>query len=307
MADIFGGGGQRSVSTTQQGAPQPLPQLSEYLTRVGQIGRQALDFPELSLSRFAQDQPLPVPGLSPLEQAARGLVAQRVSTGIPTPPAEQLAFGRAAELPGLSILPHPFEAQGIQAAQRFVGPDFGQSPAVKAAVTGLEQQIVPRIQNELARAGVAQSTLPSEFILQAYARELVPLFSQGLAQEQQAAGQLLGAGQAMAGRGVQTALGLSPELRAIGATQQQRPMQEIREALDMGQRERDIEQARAQSAMQSFLRQREMAIGLMGPLGLTSSAGPATVRVESQTKPSGTFGLFKIFVLALIPALGRLL
>src|SRR5687768_4745482 len=93
----MGGGSDRTErviqNTSGSGPPQIVPEFQPFAQKVGQAAEQAVGYPELNLRRFAVDQTVPIAGLSPLEQQARGMVAQRGAFGIPVPYPEQAAFG----------------------------------------------------------------------------------------------------------------------------------------------------------------------------------------------------------------------
>src|SRR3972149_1934529 len=92
----------RDTQTSAPSGPLTLPELRPFLSQVGQRATQAVQFPQLDLSRFATDMPLQVPGLAPLQQESLNQLGQRLTGGIPTPPAEQLALNRAQQLPEIA-------------------------------------------------------------------------------------------------------------------------------------------------------------------------------------------------------------
>src|SRR5207237_5196424 len=116
--------------------------------------------------RFANDQPIPVPNLSPLQQQALGQVQQRTANGLPVPYAEIANESNLLNLPGQVSTPlnlSPYTQQGVgtagavpfaaaptgleQNAANVLGNFSGQggfnqtSPAIQAALTNLQSNI----------------------------------------------------------------------------------------------------------------------------------------------------------------------
>lgn len=356
MVTIGGGGGTREVVTqtsatppgTMQPPPQTLPELQPFVKRVGEVSRGALDLPQLNFARFAQDQPLQVPELSPLELAARGQIEQRGQFGLPVPAPQQLEFQQLQFLPQIAgqqvpISPlsfaglgtsgniadiagqvNPFQQRGLAGQEMFLGDEFGNSPAVRAAVEGLQQEIVPQIQNQAALSGLAQSGFLPQQIGRAYARELVPLYAQGLQQQQQAAREMFTGGttltnQQLQGLGqlrdsqvqlgqfdqarqtdalirqTQAALGSAPQMFQLGAAEEQRPIEAMKELMTFGELERSLEGAQSQADLESFMRQREIAMGLANPFGSFNvvSGIPTQTTREGSSKQTGGIGFGK--------------
>lgn len=349
MGSGGGGGGRESTTqTAQQATPQIVPELRPFVQRVGELSRSAIDFPELGLQRFATDTVLPVPGLSPMEQFVGGQVSNRLTQGIPTPLPEQVAFyqnmlmpgqvsqqvplsqftgqglGTAGQIAQQAQQPTQFQQAGLNTLQQFAGGQMGNSQAVQQAVTGLQNEIVPAVQNQAARSGLAESGFLPQEIGRAYARELVPLYQQGLQQQQQAGNQLYTSGadlqdrqlralqalrdaqmgiggqeQALQteslARNIQASLGTSPELRALGTTDAGRTTQALQEGLSMGQLQRSVGLAQAQAELESFLRSREMALGLVNPFGSFGAISgiPPSVTTERTMQNTGGGGMFK--------------
>ena len=343
----MGGGGTRESIITggQAGSPATLPELQPFVRRVGELATKAIDFPELGLQRFATDRTAQIPGMAPLQTQVAGMAQQRLNQGIPVPFPEQVAFGplenlrtRAAQAVPLSPYtttalgtagqaanvagtPRAEETQGIQGLQQFLPGGTGISPVLQQAITGLENQIVPQVQNQAARIGLAQSGFLPQEIGRAYARELVPLFQQGMQQQQQAANQLFQAGGSLAGRelqglqgrqaaeqvvgGMEQALGTDAFMRDIQATlqgaapllemgqrEQQRPETAMRQALSIGDLQRSIESEMAQQDLQSYLRAREMAMNLVNPFGSFTTFGgvPQTTQTTKSSGGNYSFG-----------------
>lgn len=354
-----GGGGrttERVTTSTPPGTasapPQVLPELQPFVKRVGEVSAGALDLPQLNFARFAQDQALPVPQLSPLELAAREQIGQRGQFGIPVPAPQQLSFQQLQFLPqiaGQQVPISPFSFAGLQTSgdvaniagqvnqpqqrgvagqEMFLGSDFGNSPAVQAAVEGLQQEIVPAMQNQAALAGLAQSGFLPKQIGRAYARELVPLYAQGLQQQQKAASELFSQGTTLTNqqlqglqqlrdtqsqlgqfdqarqtdaliRQTQAALGSAPQMFQLGAAEEARPIEAIKELMTFGELERSREGAQAQADLESFMRQREIAMGLANPFGSFNvvSGIPTQTTREGSTRQTGGFGLGKAILL----------
>ena len=312
-----GGGGTRDIiqQVPGGGPPQVLPELQPFVQRVGEISRQALDYPELNLSRFAQDRILQIPGLSGLENQAIGQIGQRSAYGIPTPRSEQAAYGGTANLFGTGMGAAGAGQAGLGGAigagagataaggaglQNFVGSQFGSSPQLQQALAGLESQVLPAVQNQAAKSGLAQSGFLPQEVGRSYARELVPLYMQGMAQQQQAAsnlfgggmqGLLQGGGQMFSG-GMQTAGNVIPQLLTMAGREEQRPTEQIKEALSGGELQRSIDLARSQEEMASYQRQRQLAMGLTNPFGSVPSATATPGGITSTSEKSNTSGGF---------------
>lgn len=241
----MGGGGrsERVVQTTAPSAPEVLSELRPFVRQVGFSAERAAALPELQPERFARDMTLAVPGLSPLEQFSRQLHIGRAQTAFPV---EQ-----AATFSGLSFL-SPWA--------------ISASPAVRGAIAGLESQIIPAIENRLARMGLASSGALGGAVGQAYARELVPLYQRGLELQAQMIPTLMGRGD-IAQAGLERA----------------------------GELERLIELSRAQADLESFLRQRELAMALLAPAtgGIPIIAQAPAQTVLQRRMSGGGLGLGK--------------
>ena len=251
-----GGGGKTRETVVQQpsSGPQIAPELQPFVKSVGERGLAGLGLPQFDLSRFAQDQLFQVPGLSPLEQFGRGQIQRRTEQGYDIPQAER---------------------QAEQTFTGFANGDMGNSAAVQQAKMGLENQIIPVIQNQAAKAGVAQSGFLPQEVGRAYARELVPLYTQGMQQQMQA-GQYL---------------------NQLGQQQLGRQDQLIRDSSSFGELERQLQNAQEQSKMEQYLRQREVGLGLYSPLGMMPQQSVPPSSVETIRRTSGGSGWLK----ALLP------
>lgn len=245
-----GGGKQRETVVSQPSGPSIAPELQPYVKAVGQRGLSALDFPEFDLRRFAQDTLYNVPGLSSFEQWGRGQIQNRMDHGYNVPQAER---------------------QAENTFTQYASGPIGNSEAIQQATRGLESQIMPAVQNQAAKAGLAQSGfLPMETSRQ-YAKELVPLYMQGMQQQMSAA----------------------QNLNQIGQQQLGRQDQLIRDAGSFGELERGLQNAQEQARMEQFLRQREFAQGMYAPLGQIPSSSNPPSSVETVRRSSGGGGLFK--------------
>lgn len=341
----MGGGGsqQEKVSTTgSAGAPQLVPEFQPFGAAVGQKALAATNFPELDLQRFANDQQLQIPGLSPLQLGVRDQVANRLQNGIPVPEAQQQAFGMYSSLPqvvGQTVGMSPFSTAGVNTAAglannsgishpnedlgantmfNYSSGDVGNSPAIQQALAGLESQITPQVQNQAAKIGLGQSGfLPMEIGRQ-YARELVPLYLQGQQMQLTAGNQLANLGSTQAARALggqqflsqaQTGFGTQEQqmqtdalsrylqgttqaaqgLESIGKTEDARAIEGMKEALAMGELERSVQQDTSQADLDSFLRAREMALGLVNPFGsFTAFSGvPSTTQTRDLSGGGG--------------------
>ena len=253
------GGGSRVVERQIPTAPMTtIPsQFAPFATQVGQRAEEFVQDPRVNLQQFLQPSPLTrsIPPLSPLQQFAIQQGGERAVTALPPSLGEAMSFQTVAG--------QPF--------QQFIQGDIGQTPAVQSAIAGLESTIVPRIQNERARQGLANyGGLPAE-VGGAYARELVPLYSQGMQQQaamsQAAANQFLSLEQS------------SARARA--------------EADQFGGLEREAEAQRRGQEVQEFERVFNLIQGVVNPFwnfNVLSTPGPS--EIIRRTSPSG-MSLFK--------------
>lgn len=345
----MGGGGTDVVERTTTAAPQPtvVPELQPYIQSMGQYAQQMLNLPGTTPLRFANDQPIPVPGFSPLQQQALGMIQQRTTQGLPVPYAEMYNQQALMGLPGQVSNPislSPYTYQGLNTASMIpyaagptgyenygagvMGQFAGQggfnenSPAIQNALGNLENVISPTIKNQLATQGLANSGEVARQVGQAYAGQLTPLYMQGLQQSQQAAQQLAGLGGAQAQRqmgGLQayqqaqqgvgqqqqaantealsrqmySTLSGAPTIQQIGLRQEQRPLDQIQQALQGGEQQRSLELQQQQAVLDSYTRAREIALGLMNPLGSFGAVSyTPSSQVNRQTSPQG-FGFGK--------------
>jgi len=346
---MSGGGTTRTVVQQQPSgnAPQVLPELAPYVSQVGRNALGALNMPQLSVGRFAQDQQLQVPNLSPLEQAASSQIGNRITGGIPTPVQEQISTGYLSGLPfaagsqvdqnpqtqqslgtlglgaGVGLNAPPATQEAMRSLGQFSGGDVGQSPAIQSALQGLQDQIVPAVQNQAALSGLGQSGFLPQQIGRSYAQQLVPLYSQGMQQQLQAGTQLgnIGIGQQAMGmqglqglaqgqynvgtneqqlatdarnRWMQSVLGSAQPMQQLGNASTQRGIEALNEATQMGQTQRNVELSKSQAALDSYMRQRELAMGYNNPFGSypTSTVPPTMQTRQTQTSP-GSFGVSK--------------
>lgn len=252
MGGSGGGGRSQTVQTVPESqTPKVLPELQPFVARVGQLSQGIVDNPNLSLDRFAKDQTLQVPGLSNLENIAQGQIFNRGTFGIPTPESETAAKNSLGS---------------------FATGNMGDTPAVQAAVQGLNTQILPAVQNQMARQGLSQSGEMPRQMAQSFAQQLVPLYSQGMTNQLQAA----------------------QGLNTIGQQEYQRPIEALKEMTSMGETGRGIEQARAQADMDSYLRAREMALGFVNPFGsFAAFSGIPPQQTSTTTTKGGGFGFGK--------------
>lgn len=239
-----GGGSERVITQTQQGAqvpPELRPLFGQTSALAGQFQRAA------SLDPFAQERVFPVSPLAPLQQAAIGNV------------------------PFLGQAPVP-EQLGILGQAGFLGGPTETSPAVQAAVQGLESQIFPRVQNQLALAGLGRSGALGQELQQQAFGSLLPVFQQGLQQQQVAA----------------------QNLANIGNIQAQRGFQQQQAALRAGELQRSPEQQAIEEQRADFLRRQALAEkGLFAPLGgfIPSTIGQTST--SQQQGGGGGGGFFK--------------
>lgn len=346
----MGSSGQRDTTTTNTSGSgqQVLPQLSPFVTGMGQRATQALYDPNLQLGNFTSGAYMNVPGLSPMEQLSGQQIADRALYGIPQPGAEQTAQFMAQNLPtaagrqvplsqyntqGLGTIqqmsqqaqqPNPYQTQGLQGLSNFAGGDLGNSAAIQAALEGLQQEIVPVVQNQAAMAGVANSGFLPNQIARAYARELVPLYMQGMGQQLSANQSLfqggsqlqntalqglgtygaaqMGLGQQEQGlgtealnRGTQAAQGVLNPLLTIGQRQEARPRQATQDAMMFGDLQRQIQTAQNQSQFDAYLRNRDVALGLLNPFGgiPSSTSQPTSSNTTRRISGGGDWGLSK--------------
>ncbi len=224
-------------------------------------------------------------GSAPASGASQG------TGGIPVPFPQQVEFGQLAGTPGIAGNINPVQNTGLQGLHQFAGGDFGNSPAVQQAVQGLQQQIIPQVQNQYAQMGLGASGALGNQIGRSYAQQLVPLYQQGMTNQLAASQNLNQAGSDITNRQIQANLGAAPQLFQLGAAEEARPTTALAEQQQAGGTQRAIQTAQSQANLDSYLRQREMALGLVNPFGSFSvvSALPQTTQV---TQPTGS-GLFK--------------
>src|SRR3990167_347250 len=161
-----------------------------------------------------------------------------------------------------AMYPGQMTQAGAQALSQFTSPDaFGNSAAVQNALRGIEGQVLPQVQNAAAKAGLAQSGFLPEEVGRTYARELTPLYMQGLQQSQQAGQALLQGGLAQGGLQASAGGALMTGGTAV-LDQQLRALQNLRDTyLAMGQNEQALQteaqmrQLTATAAMVPELRQ----------------------------------------------------
>jgi hypothetical protein len=103
---------------------------------------------------------------------------------------------RAAQAVG----PTGLEQQGTGVLGQFAGGDVGESPIITAAVERLNNIVNPMIENKMTAAGLGRSGEMLRELQEGSIAYMLPLFQQGLQQQQAAGQQLVAAGQQQAGR-----------------------------------------------------------------------------------------------------------
>ena len=157
--------------------------------------------------------------LNPTEQGALGRLDM---AGGLVPESNRIGAGltRSQLSTDVSGANNPLERESQDALRQFSQGDIGDSPAVRSAIQGLESNIVPMLGNRAASMGLANSGNLLSEIGQAYAQQLTPLYQQGMAQQQQAAGQLGQMGQNEVQRQIQALQAQAQNFFAAGQNQQ---------------------------------------------------------------------------------------
>lgn len=172
----------------------------------------------------------------------------RGGAGVPESQRVGAAVDTAAAMAGLSGM-SPLEIIAAGGLGRFSGGDLGQSPAIQAAIQGLESNVVPMLQNRAATMGLANSGELLRQIGESYAQQLVPLYQQGMAQQQSAAQEL---GQ----------LGGQVTQRQLGGLQALRDMQyaagQNEQALETERLIRQIQTGTSMAGIGGTMAQRQM-------------------------------------------------
>lgn len=235
-----------------------------------------------------------------MQRAALGDVQSRFYNGIPTPQSEQMAGGIASALPGFAgqqINVDPLRGQslqqtaqmgqqtfdpGVAGLQQFASGELGNSPAIQAAVNSISQSVVPQLQNRMQSAGLGRSGAMMSELQQGMTGTLLPLYMQGLQQQQGAATQLSNMGLGLEGlraqqaqllgsrseelgtqamnRGLAAVLqGTLPTLQELGQRDAARDSQRIQDAFTGGALDRDIAGQMAQAQHADMLRQQALA------------------------------------------------
>lgn len=259
------GGGDTTERTVQQaaaGPPQIIPEFQPYAQQLGQRGVNALTtWPELQLQQYLQGQQLNVPGLTPMGMLQGQQIADRGLYGIPTP---------QAETQSLATLNNP---GGV--FQNLMTGNVGDTPAWQQALTGLQTEITPAIQNQMAKSGLSQSTALPDEIGRAYAKELVPLAQQFGQQQLQA-----GAFQ-------------TQQLGNIAQQQYQRPIEQLRELGSQDELQRNIQLAQGQAAMDAFNRNLQIAAQYNNPFAQFQAGSGNQGATTNRTSSGGGWGFGK--------------
>lgn len=115
---------------------------------------------------------------------------------------EGAGIGTLGMLPGIAGQ-NANEQFGINALQQFAGGELSNSPAIQAAVAQIASTVGPAVENKMAKAGLGRSGALGQELQQAMVGTLLPLYMQGLQQQQSAGGQLAQIGSGQAQRGMQ--------------------------------------------------------------------------------------------------------
>lgn len=145
-------------------------------------------------------------GLQPQENAAynqsqnlAGTAGQRVQTD----PLRLMQYMNSLGVQnqvGQNVGETNYENMGAQGLNQFSSGELGNSPAIQAAVQQIQNSVIPAVGNQMAKAGLGRSGAFAQELQDRMAGTLVPLYQQGLQQQQAASQQLAGIGQQEAAR-----------------------------------------------------------------------------------------------------------
>lgn len=90
-----------------------------------------------------------------------------------------------------------------------------------------------------------------------------------------------------AARQLQATMAMVPELRQIGMQEYQRPIEAIKEAMTAGEQQRQINLAQNQALLDSYLRNREMALAYTNPFAVSGGGSSGPSRTETNREISG--------------------
>lgn len=218
---------------TQNGIPTPygeqaLANAMPYASQVAQtqIGlqpneQQALNY-AAALPGIAGQQV----GFDPIfgQQYANSQQLQQVmgnAVGLQNP--ELAALGMYGAMPGtVGFGTNPYEVLGGSALANFAGGGIGNSPAMAAAEEQIRSQVTPKVLNQMAMAGLGRSGAMGAELQKQMTGTLLPLYMQGLQQQQSAGSELANLGTTQQGQ-IMSALGQAAQGgQQIGASQANR-------------------------------------------------------------------------------------
>lgn len=139
-------------------------------------------------------------GLQPQEQMAQDIANNlpgQAGRRIDTDPLRMQQYNQSQGVQNRvsqAVGEHDYEQAGAQALGQFAGGDLGNSPAIQAAVDKISQSVIPKVGNEMAKAGLGRSGAFAQELQDRMAGTLLPLYQQGLQQQQQSGVQLAGIG-----------------------------------------------------------------------------------------------------------------
>lgn len=245
------------------------------------------------------------------------------------PEGEQAAWGYAQALPelaGTQVDSDPLRMQsynrtageggqllgaGAQGLNRFASGDFGNSPAVQSAVDAISNTVKPKIQNTMAKAGLGRSGAMLQELQSGMSGALLPLYMQGLQQQQGAAGTLAQLGGGLEGVSAQQAQtigqsgeqlgtdaisratdalmrGTLPTTMELGSRDTSRDTNRLQQAFETGALDRDVAGQQAQAEEADVLRRQALtevfATTLLG--GIPSLTTFPSTQTETYQSPS---------------------
>ena len=196
-----------------QGIPAPEAEkramdLFPYATDVSQtqIGLQPNENTALDIARFLPQYASQQIGSDPIRMFQYGQAQDAAANVGRTTPTSQIRydeFGNAVNVAnrvGQAVGQQDLEGYGSDVLKRFAGGDVGNSPIISAAVQHLKDTINPQVENKLAKAGLGRSGELGRELGESSIGYMLPLYMQGVQQQQAAANQLIGQGTEQARR-----------------------------------------------------------------------------------------------------------
>jgi hypothetical protein len=167
--------------------PQAETQLGQNMSNASNVSQQQVGMSPFELLGGAQANALP------------DAAGQRVATD-PTRAAEYNQAQNLSGQVGQPVGATPWESQGANTLSQFANGDLGNSPAIQSAASQIAGSVIPQVQNQMTKQGLGRSGAMDQELQSRMAGTLLPLYMQGLQQQQSAGGQLAGLGTTVAGR-----------------------------------------------------------------------------------------------------------